>query len=204
LLERHGLTLPRQAVASSAAEAAARAREIGFPVALKLLSAEIVHKTEAGAVQLGLRTPEEVEAQGKRMLSQSPAGGRLLVQEMVQGTEVILGARTDPQYGPFIMVGLGGVFVEVLKDISIRLLPIDQDEASQMLRELQGYPLLEAYRGQPRRDIAALVRAMTGLSQLFVNYRAVLSDLEVNPLIVRPEGSGVAAVDVRTVRNPSA
>ena len=138
------------------------------------------------------------------MLSQSPAGGRLLVQEMVQGTEVILGARTDPQYGPFIMVGLGGVFVEVLKDISIRLLPIDQDEASQMLRELQGYPLLEAYRGQPRRDIAALVRAMTGLSQLFVNYRAVLSDLEVNPLIVRPEGSGVAAVDVRTVRNPSA
>ena len=204
LLQGHGLTLPRQAVASSAAEAAARAREIGFPVALKLLAAEIVHKTEAGAVYLGLRSPEEVEAQGKRMLSQSPAGGRLLVQEMVQGTEVILGARTDPQYGPFIMVGLGGVFVEVLKDISIRLLPIDQDEASQMLRELQGYPLLEAYRGQPRRDIAALVRAMTGLSQLFVNYRAVLSDLEVNPLIVRPEGSGVAAVDVRTVRNPSA
>ena len=204
LLARHGLTLPRQRVASDPAEAAAIAKQIGFPVALKLLAAEVVHKTEAGGVVLGLRGQEEVEAEGKRMLSRSPNGGRLLIQEMVQGTEVILGARTDPQYGPFLMVGLGGVFVEVLKDISIRLLPVGEDEALEMLRELKGYPLLEAYRGQPKRDVKALVRAMTGLSNLFATYRSVLSDLEVNPLIVCPEGSGVAAVDVRTVRSPSA
>lgn len=203
LLGRHGLTLPRQEVASDPAEAAAGAAKIGFPVALKLLAAEVVHKTEAGGVVLGLRNKEEVEAEGKRMLSRSPDGGRLLIQEMVRGTEVILGARTDPHYGPILMVGLGGVFVEVLKDVSIRLLPVGEEEALEMLGELKGYPLLEAYRGQPRRDIAALVRAMTGLSDLFVTYRSVLSDLEVNPLIVRPEGAGVAAVDVRTVRNPS-
>lgn len=203
LLERHGLTLPRQGIASDPAEAAAIAKQIGFPVALKLLAAEVVHKTEASGVVLGLRGQEEVEAEGKRILSRSRNGGRLLIQEMVQGTEVILGTRTDPQYGPFLMVGLGGVFVEVLKDISIRLLPVGEDEALEMLRELKGYPLLEAYRGQPRRDVAALVRAMTGLANLFVAYRSVLSDLEVNPLIVRPEGAGVAAVDVRMIRRDS-
>jgi acetate---CoA ligase (ADP-forming) len=200
LLERHGLALPRQAVAADPSDAAGKAKAIGFPVALKLLAAEVVHKTEAGGVVLGLRSSEEVEAEGKRILPRSPKGSRLLVQEMVQGTEVILGARTDPQYGPFLMVGLGGVFVEVLKDISIRLLPVGEEEAWEMVRALKGYPLLEAYRGQPRRDVAALVRAMTGLADLFANYRSVLSDLEVNPLIVRPEGSGVAAVDVRPVR----
>ncbi|MBI2091333.1 MAG: acetate--CoA ligase family protein [Deltaproteobacteria bacterium] len=203
LLARHGLTLPRQGIASDPAEAAAIAKQIGFPVALKLLAAEVVHKTEAGGVVLGLRGQEEAEAEGKRMLSRSPNGGRLLIQEMVQGTEVILGARTDPQYGPFLMVGLGGVFVEVLKDISIRLLPVGEGEALEMLRELKGYPLLEAYRGQPKRDVNALVRAMTGLSTLFATYRSVLSDLEVNPLIVRPEGAGVAAVDVRMIRRES-
>lgn len=203
LLARHGLTLPRQGIASDPAEAAAIAKQIGFPVALKLLAAEVVHKTEAGGVVLGLRGQEEVEAEGKRILSRSPNGGRLLIQEMVQGTEVILGARTDPQYGPFLMVGLGGVFVEVLKDISIRLLPVGEGEALEMLRELKGYPLLESYRGQPKRDVTAVVRAMTGLADLFVAYRSVLSDLEVNPLIVRPEGAGVAAVDVRMIRRDS-
>jgi len=201
LLERHGLTLPRQAIASTPSEAALRAREIGFPVALKQLVPDIVHKTEAGAVVLALATAEQVEAQGESLLGRSPAGnGKLLVQEMVEGTEVILGARLDPQYGPFLMVGLGGIFVEVLKDIALRLLPVDEKEAMAMLKEMKGYPLLEGMRGQPRRDIAALVRAMTGLSEIFASYRSFLSDLEVNPLIVRQEGKGVAAVDVRTIR----
>jgi len=119
---------------------------------------------------------------------------------MVQGTEVILGARTDPQYGPFLMVGLGGIFVELLDDKSIRLLPVDETEALDMLRELKGYKVLEGARGQSRRDIAALVRAITGLSTLFLDYRSLLSDLEVNPLIVREDGKGVAAVDVRIIR----
>ena len=89
----------------------------------------------------------------------------LLVQEMVDGTEVILGARTDPQFGPFLMVGLGGIFVEVLKDVALRLLPVDDKEALAMLRELKGYRVLEGVRGQPRRDIAALVRAEVGSLQ---------------------------------------
>jgi acetyltransferase len=200
LLQSRGIGLPRQTVVSTAAQVAAKAREIGFPVALKLVAAEIIHKTESGAVVLGLKSAEEVAAQGSQLLSKLDGNGQLLIQEMVQGTEVLLGARTDPQYGPFLMVGLGGIFVEVLKDVAIRLLPVDEKEARQMLRELRGYKVLEGVRGQPRRDIDALVRAMVGISEIFAAHRNHLSDLEINPLMVRADGGGVAAVDVRLVR----
>jgi succinyl-CoA synthetase beta subunit len=143
---------------------------------------------------------DEVDAQGSQLLSRVGGKGQLLIQEMVQGTEVLLGARTDPQYGPFLMVGLGGIFVEVLKDVAIRLLPVDEKEAREMLHELRGYEVLQGVRGQPRRDIDALVRAMVGLSESFAAHRNHLSDLEINPLMVRADGGGVAAVDVRLVR----
>ncbi|HEY3152444.1 MAG TPA: acetate--CoA ligase family protein, partial [Candidatus Binatia bacterium] len=122
------------------------------------------------------------------------------IQEMVQGTEVLIGARTDPQYGPFLMVGLGGIFVEVLKDVSIRLLPVDEREAHEMLKELRGYKVLEGVRGQGPRDVDALVKAMVGLSNIFAAHRNHLSDMEINPIMVRVHGGGVAAVDVRLVR----
>jgi acetyltransferase len=200
LLQSLGLTLPRQSLAASAAEAAQKAKEIGFPIALKLIAPEVIHKTESGAVVLGLRSAEEVETQGKHLLSHAAASGKLLVQEMVQGTEVILGARTDPQYGPFLIVGLGGIFVEVLNDVAIRLLPVTEEEARAMLKELRSYKVLEGVRGQAPRDIQGLVRAITGLSDIFAAYRNHLSDLEFNPLMVRERGMGVAAVDVRMIR----
>ena len=200
LLEAQGLTLPHQALVATPAEASAQAEKIGFPVVLKLLAPEIIHKTESGAVALGLRSAKEVRNHGERLLAGSKNPAQLLVQETVAGTEVILGTRTDPQFGPFIMVGLGGIFVEVLKDTSLRLLPVDEKEASAMLKELKGYPVLEGVRGQGRRDISALVRAIVGLSEIFANHRSHLSDLEVNPFIVREQGSGVAAVDVRVIR----
>jgi acetate---CoA ligase (ADP-forming) len=200
LLHSRGIGLPRQALVSSPAEAAAKAREIGFPVALKLLAAEIVHKTEAGAVVLGLKSVEDVEQQGKQLLTKAPGKAQLLIQEMVEGAEVLLGARTDPQYGPFLMVGLGGILVEVLKDVAIRLLPVDEKEARQMLRELRAYKVLQGVRGQKPRDIDALVRAMVGLSEIFAAHRNHLSDFEINPIMVRADGGGVAAVDVRLVR----
>jgi acyl-CoA synthetase (NDP forming) len=200
LLQSRGIGLPRQALASTAAEAAMKAKEIGFPVALKLIAAEIVHKTESGAVILGLKAMDEVENQAKQLLAKAPGEAQLLVQEMIQGTEVLLGARTDPQYGPFLMVGLGGIFVEVLKDVAIRLLPVDEREATAMLQELRSYKILQGVRGQPPRDIDALVRAMVGLSDIFASHRNRLSDMEINPIMVRGHGHGLAAVDVRLVR----
>jgi len=200
LLQNHGIGLPKQALVGTAADAAAKGKEIGFPVALKLVAPEVVHKTESGAVVLGLKSAEEVENQGKQLLTKTSGKAQLLIQEMVQGTEVLIGARTDPQYGPFLMVGLGGIFVEVLKDVAIRLLPVDEKEARTMLRELRGYKVLEGVRGQRPRDIDALVRAMVGLSDIFAAHRNHLSDFEINPIMVRAQGGGVAAVDVRLVR----
>jgi len=200
LLQRHGIGLPKQAMAGTAADAAARAKEIGFPVAVKLIVAEVVHKTESGAVVLGLKSAEEVQAEGQKLLTKTLGRGHLLIQEMVQGTEVLIGARTDPQYGPFLIVGLGGTFVEVLKDVAIRLLPIDEHEAREMLKELRGYKVLEGVRGQKPRDIEALVKSMVGLSEIFAMYRNHLSDIEINPIMVREQGKGAAAVDVRLVK----
>jgi acyl-CoA synthetase (NDP forming) len=200
LLERRGIGLPKQAMAGTAADAAAKAKEIGFPVAVKLIAAEVVHKTESGAVVLGLKSAEEVQAEGQKLLTKTLGRGHLLIQEMVQGTEVLIGARTDPQYGPFVMVGLGGIFVEVLKDVAIRLLPIDAREAREMLKELHGYKVLEGVRGQGPRDIDALVNAMVGLAEIFAAHRDHLSDMEINPIMVRAQGQGAAAVDVRLVR----
>jgi acetyltransferase len=193
LLQSRGIALPKQALAGTAADAAAKAKEIGFPVALKLIAAEVVHKTESGAVVLGLKSGEEVQTEGQKLLTKTLGRGHLLIQEMVEGTEVLLGARTDPQYGPFLMVGLGGIFVEVLKDVSIRLLPVDEREARAMLQELRGFKILQGVRGQKPRDIDAL-------SEVFAAHRSRLADMEINPLMVRPQGRGVAAVDVRLVR----
>jgi len=200
LLERHGIALPRQAMAGTAADAAAKAKEIGFPVAIKLIAAEVIHKTESGAVVLGVKNTEEAQAEGQKLLTKTLGRGHLLIQEMVQGTEVLIGARTDPQYGPFLMVGLGGIFVEVLKDVSIRLLPVDEREAHDMLKELRGYKVLEGVRGQKPRDVNALVKAMVGLSEIFAGHRNHLSDMEINPMMVREQGRGAVAVDVRLVR----
>jgi acyl-CoA synthetase (NDP forming) len=200
ILQSKGLTLPRQTLVGTAAEAVQKAKEIGFPVAIKLIAAEVVHKTESGAVVLGLKSAEEVEAQAKRLLALAKGAAKLLLQEMVQGTEIILGARTDPQYGPFLIVGLGGIFVEVLKDVALRLLPVSESEAWAMLKELKGYKVLAGTRGQPPRDTAALVRAMVGLSDIFAAYRDELSDLEFNPIMLRAQGQGLAAVDVRMIR----
>jgi acyl-CoA synthetase (NDP forming) len=205
LLAAHGLTPPRSALAQSPAEAAARAAEIGFPVALKLVSPDAVHKTEVGAVALGLADQAAVEAAAQAMeagfMARLP-GARVdgfLVQEMASGLEFILGARTDPLYGPFLVLGLGGIAVEVLNDTAIALLPVAEGEVRGMLASLRAAPLLGAFRGRPPRDVDALVRAVLGLSQLFLDHRESLSDIEINPLMVGGAGEGVRAVDVRIV-----
>jgi acyl-CoA synthetase (NDP forming) len=206
LLAAHSLPAPRSAVAKTPDEAAAQASRIGFPVAVKILSPEASHKTEVGGVTLALRDAGAVrtaaETMAARLAAHDPQA-RLqgfLVQEMVAGLEMILGVREDPQFGPFMLVGLGGVAVEAMKDVTIRLLPVDEAAARDMLGALRGAPLLGPFRGRPARDIGALVEAMTGLSRLFLDHRPWLSDLEVNPLIVLAEGQGLRAVDVRPVR----
>jgi acetyltransferase len=205
LLRDHGLPVPRSATAPTPEIAGVRAAELGFPVALKILSPQAVHKTEVGGVAVGLTgaatVATEAAAMQARLRAHAPGAAvtGFLIQQMVSGLEVILGAREDPQYGPFLAVGLGGVYVEALHDIAIRLLPVGAGEAREMLGELRAAALFGPFRGRPARDVDSLVAAVVGFSRLYMDHRPFLSDLEINPLIVLAEGEGVRAVDVRTI-----
>lgn len=209
LLADYGLPGPKSALAKTPADAAVQAARIGFPVAIKVVSPQASHKTEVGGVVLGLADEAAVRGAAERVAAALAARDPraklegFLIQEMVDGLEIILGVREDPQFGPFMLIGLGGVQVEVLRDVAIRLLPIDEASAREMIRSLRGAPLFGPFRGRTARDIDAVVRAMTGLSRLFIEHRAWLSELEINPLMVLSDGAGVRAVDVRPVRRQS-
>ena len=204
LLTAHGLTPPRSAFAPSPDAAARAAAELGFPVALKAVTPDAIHKTELGAVALGLDSEAAVRDSaagiGARLAAASVELTGFLVQEMVDGLEVIVGVREDDQFGPVMVVGLGGVFVEAIGDVALRLLPVTAEDAREMLGELRGAALLGAFRGAPPRDVDALVRAIVGLSDVYLDHRHHLSDLEINPLMVLAEGEGVRVVDLRPVR----
>lgn len=206
LLREHGLTPLTAALTATPAEAAAAAGRIGLPVALKILSPQASHKTEVGGVGLNLTDAEAVAREAETMVERlkrhypNAEIEGFLVQEMVRGVELILGVREDPQFGPFMIVGLGGVLVEAIRDFVLRLLPVSRDEGREMLGEMRGAKVLEAFRGQPSRDVDAVAAAMAGLSRLFLNHRPWLVDLEINPLMVLEHGKGVRAVDVRQAR----
>ena len=201
-LASYGIAAPRQVEAKTPVEAADAAAKIGFPVALKIVSSKISHKTEVGGVRLGLADPGAVKAAAENFLAtlgRDRVDG-FLVQEMVQGTEMLVGVRDDEQFGPLLVLGLGGVFVEVLRDVSLRLLPVDDATVRAMLGELRGAKVFRGFRGQGPRDLDALSRAVAGLARFFADHRPWLSEIEINPLIVLAEGEGVRAVDVRPIR----
>ena len=204
-LDARGLTPPRTARAATPDACGNAAAGIGFPVALKIVSPQALHKTEVGGVALNLGDAEAVTHAAVRMVERLRAGDPaarvdgFLIQEMVSGVELLAGVREDPQYGPVMVVGLGGVLVEALGDVALRLLPVDEAEARAMLDGLRGRAVLGAFRGQPPRDVDAICRAIAGLSRFYLDHRRWLTDLEINPLIALPKGQGVRAVDIRLV-----
>lgn len=209
VLDAYGVPLPRAAFASSPAEAAAAAARVGFPVALKLLSADLLHKSDVGGVALNLASAEEVEAAARAMLAR--VGAERVqgweVQAMVAGgTEVIVGAVRDPQFGPLVMVGAGGIFAEVLQDVAFGLAPVDAERARRLLERTRVVHLLRGARGRPPADVDALVDVLVRLSWLAVDWEG-LRELDINPLFVLPRGRGVVAVDARArqeAKTPSA
>ena len=210
LLEAKGVNLPKSALVPSATEAAGAAAGIGFPVALKVVAPAYSHKTEIGGVLLGLGTAQAVaegaaalEARVRAVDAEAAITG-YLVQEMVSGVEIIVGCRDDAIFGPVVVLGAGGVHVELIGDASLRLLPVDANDVRAMIGEIKAAELLAGFRGQAAADTEALIRAVVGLGEIYLDHRHLLADLEVNPLIVRPKGGGVAAVDVRPVRRAAA
>lgn len=200
-----GVTLPADGLAANPDEAVAIAARLGYPVAVKIVSRDITHKTEFDAVRVGLASADAVRAAIAVMTS--GLGARhpgvaidgWLVQAMATGRELLVGARDDPQFGPILVVGLGGIFAEALNDTAVRLLPVERSDVRAMLDELRGGAILHAFRGQPACDLGAIVDAAVGIGDVFLRYRDHLADLEVNPLIAGADGTGVSAVDVRLV-----
>jgi acetyl-CoA synthetase (ADP-forming) len=205
LLVAAGIRVPNEIGVGSREEAGRAAQEIGFPVALKGVSAKVVHKSEAGLVRLGLRDRGAVETAfdeiGAKLDELDPDARECLVAEMVRGElELIVGVKNDPQFGPAVMVGAGGLLVELVDDVKVALAPLSRERAQTMLRELRVWPLLAGeFRGRPRLDVAAVVDTLVKVGDLASALGGRLAELDINPLIVRREGHGAVAVDARAV-----
>jgi acetyltransferase len=202
LIAAWGIPVSREERVSSAEAAVAAAERIGYPVALKVESPDILHKTEAGIVRLTLRDAAQVRSAYAAVMAAAKAYAPdaaisgVLVQEMVEGgMEVILGLSYDAQLGPTILFGSGGVMVEAYNDVALRRCPVTPAEAREMISEVRGARLLQGFRGRPRGDIEALAAALVRLSHMGVHLDGKLAELDVNPLMVLPEGKGVKAVD---------
>jgi len=201
LLAEAGLPVVEARLAETRDEAVAIAGALGYPVALKVVSAQISHKSDVGGVRLGLGDAEAVgrafdaivQSAGKAVPDATIDG--VSVQRMADpGIEVIAGMTTDPQFGPVLMFGLGGVLVEVLKDVAFRVVPITARDARQMIRDIQGFPLLQGYRGQQPADLDALEELLLKLSA-FIEAHPDVAELDLNPVFAYPKGA--VAVDAR-------
>jgi len=206
LLRLYGIPVTRENVAKSPHEAISFAEEIGFPVVLKIDSLDITHKSEAKAIRLGVKSKEEILQFYEEIIENvdkyDPKAriNGVLVQEMTRsGTEVIVGMSEDPQFGPTIAFGLGGIFVEVLKDISLRVVPLLKSDAELMVRETKGYEILRGLRGKNRSDIEAVIDVLLRISRLAEDWKHYISEIDINPLIVFDEGHGVKALDALVV-----
>lgn len=204
LLAEFGIRVPAWKVVSTSGEAVEAAARIGFPVVLKVHSAEVTHKSDIRGVRAALATGEEVKRAGEEILEAvGPIDpqARLSVHQMVPGgIEVIVGARQDVHFGPIIMFGLGGVSAEILEDVAFRMLPIDRAGVGELIRSIRGFPLLDGYRGGPVADLDALEETMVRVSDLMLSLPEVL-ELDLNPVAALPYGC--VALDARARLNVS-
>jgi acetate---CoA ligase (ADP-forming) len=205
VLRAYDFPIPESRLAETPDEAVAIAEEIGYPVVLKIASPDILHKTDVGGVKVNLSTASDVRDAFDLMVYRAGRyvpGARIWgcqVQQMVKGgREVLLGMSRDPQFGPLVAFGLGGIYVEALKDVSFRVAPFSRQEAQEMIREIRSFPLLEGVRGEPPADFEAMVDALLKVSQLVTDFPEIV-ELDINPLMVFDEGQGAMAIDMRLV-----
>jgi succinyl-CoA synthetase beta subunit len=209
VLELYGIPTVRERRADSLESLRRAASELGFPLALKVESPDIAHKTEAGGVALNLRSLDElcaayerVIANARRFAPQAKISGVLLQPMVPAGVEVVAGARVDPLLGPLIVAGFGGVLVELMRDSAVELAPINAGEALGMLRRLKGAALFAGFRGGPAVDLDRLADILVRVSEFAADQQALIAELDINPVIC--SGSGMTAVDALIVRVPSA
>ncbi len=207
LIGQSGINVNDTRLAKSRSEASSISQQMDFPVALKVASPDIVHKSDAGGIRLGLETPEQVEQACDEILETArqkyPRADiqGVSVQKMTDpGVEVIIGMNKDAQFGPVLMFGLGGVFVEILEDISLRVIPVTKRDVGEMIKEIKGYKMLTGYRGLPAADEAKLADMLLAVAD-FVTQYPVIKELDLNPVIAYSDGT--IAVDARIVLEDS-
>jgi acyl-CoA synthetase (NDP forming) len=203
LLSEAGIPVIQTRLVTSKEEAIGMSKKLGFPVALKIVSPEIIHKSDVGGVKLGLKTSKQVEEGYEKILSSVKQKyphaiiDGMSVQKMARpGTEVIVGMTKDSQFGPVLMFGLGGIFVELLKDVSFRIVPLEREDAREMIREIKGYPMLEGFRGKEAADISILEEILLKVSR-FVDDHPEIKELDLNPIFAYKDGA--VAVDARVI-----
>jgi len=209
LLEIYGISVPNEKLAQSQDDAVSLAKEIGFPVAMKIDSPDILHKTEAKAVKLNLRDESEVRSAYQEIMKNVKAYkpdariSGMLISEMVSGgVEVMVGVSRDPIFGPVMVLALGGIFVEALEDVAMRLVPIRRLDAYQMIEELKAKRLLKGFRGKPAADIDQLVEIMLRVSRIAYDHRDRIVEMDLNPVMVLPKGKGAKALDALVILKP--
>jgi len=205
VMEAYGIPVPQSCLASTAEEAVRLAKEIGFPVVLKVASPDILHKTDIGGIELDIRTPAEVRDafeqltyRARRYMPEAELWGCQVQKVVHGGKKVVLSMNRDPQFGPLVMFGLDGIYVQVLKDLSFRIAPFSREEARTMLSEIRAISLLRGVRGEPPADLGAIEDVLVGLSQLVTDFPEIV-EMDINPLIVFEEGRGAMSVDMRLV-----
>ncbi|NDY43275.1 CoA-binding protein [Dissulfurirhabdus thermomarina] len=205
VMEACGIPVPPSRLCATADEAVAFAESVGYPVVMKIASPDILHKSDVGGVRLGVADAGDVRdtfdlltLRTMRRFPRAEIWGCLVQKEVRGGREVIVGMNRDPQFGPLVMFGLGGIYVEVLRDVVFRLAPFSREEAEAMVGEIRSAALLHGVRGEPPRDMGALVEALLRVSQLVTDFEEIV-EMDINPLVVFEEGRGVAGIDMRLV-----
>ena len=206
VLKAYGLPVPEEKLAKTLDEALQYAEEIGYPVALKLMSPQILHKSDAKVVLLNIKTPEELKQKweeihenARRYRPDAEILGVLVAPMLKPGREIIIGVTEDPQFGHALMFGLGGIFVEVLKDVTFRIIPITERDARKMITEIKSYPILAGARGEEPADIDAIVDLLLKVSDLVNDLDAYIKEMDLNPVFVYNKGEGAVIVDARII-----
>lgn len=201
-----GIPVPREEVVTSADAAVRSAQATGYPVVLKIASEDIAHKTEIGGVALNLQDDDAVRQAYHRLMAnaqkhapQARLDGVLVAPMVRGGVELIAGISRDPVFGPVVMVGLGGIYAEILKDVAVQVAPVSEGEALRMIRSLKMFPLLDGARGQAKADVAAAARTVARLSEFACRHANDVAEIDMNPILVKPEGEGVLVLDALMV-----
>lgn len=202
IIDLAGLPLNKMALATNAEESIEKAREVGYPIALKIISEDVIHKSDAGGVKVGIKSDEELKKSYEDMMisikKHYPTAkiDGVSIEEMVKGTEVLIGSMTDRQFGKMIALGIGGIFTEIYKDVTFRLIPITKEDVKEMMNEIKGKKIFEGFRGLPQVKKEELTNLMLKISKL-IEENPIIKELDLNPVVATEKG--LITIDARII-----